>query len=78
MGLGGGQFGGTEPLDCGIQCCLAVPLAVDSQHQGAENEACEELHCAERKGEGQGDTDKPRTPSAWGLYVEESLAVHLH
>ena len=36
---------------------------MDSQHQGAENEACEKLHCAETKGEGQGDTDKPCTPT---------------
>lgn len=38
-----------------------------SQHQGAENEACEELHCAERKEEGQGDTDKTFTPPHFGV-----------
>ena len=51
---------------------------MDSQHQGAENEACEELHCAERKGEGQETQTSPAPLSAWGLYVEGSLAVHLH
>ena len=56
-----------------------------SQHQGAEDEACEELHCAERKREGQGDTDKTFSPLHFGvcmsrrvwLFISTSLSVVL-
>ena len=56
-----------------------------SQHQGAENEACEELHCAERKQEGQGDTDKTFIPLHFGvcmsrrawLFISTRLSVVL-
>lgn len=41
-----------------------------SQDQGAEKEACEELHGAEMKGESQGDSGKGGTP-AFGTRVSE-------
>lgn len=50
-----------------------IPLAADAQHQGAEDEAREKLHGAERK---VGSGGRGRAPHPlWDLHVTEPLLL---
>lgn len=49
-------------------------LAAAPQDQGAEKEACEELHGAAMEGEGQGDSGKAGT-AAFGIGMAEGARL---